>query len=506
MEQILKALSSASGTSIAVAVAIALMGGTALLLPRGDRRSLRLPFGFFIAHLIVRGIELLLEDGSAMAKAASIINLGALLICIGRTSVLLVIDVILGRRLERQLPKIIRDIIQGVVYFLLLLGLLRQLGLEPGQLLTTSALLTAVIGLSLQDTLGNLIAGLSVQIQQPFSVGDWIQFDSDPKHVGKVVEINWRATTLLTLDEMEVVVPNGTLAKAALRVYTRPTRLVRRSVFIGASYDVPPRKVVKTILAAVKDAPNVLKEPAPTVVLNDYKDSAIEYWLRFYIDQFGRRDIIDGDVRERIWYAFRRAHIEIPFPQHVVHMQEQTDETRAADRDQRIAKRERALQSVDFLKVITDQQRRDLADKASIRVFSPGERIVTQGDDSTELFLILSGETSVVLESEGTETEITRLGASQFFGEMALLTGENRKATVKAVRECELLVIDHDTFEGVLQKQPEAVEELSRVLAERKLQLDEHNARLSGEERKAVVQRESSQLIGKIRRLFKLGN
>ncbi|NUP08586.1 MAG: mechanosensitive ion channel [Polyangiaceae bacterium] len=504
MEHLFKTLSSASGITITSVVAVALLGMTALLMPRADRHHLRIPVGFLIAHLVLRGLEFLFEEGSAMRKAVGIVGLAALLVCIGRTSVLLVLDVILGRRLDRQLPKIIRDIIQGVVYFVLLLALLRQLGLEPGQLLTTSALLTAVIGLSLQDTLGNLIAGLSVQIQRPFSVGDWIQFDADPKNIGRVVESNWRATTILTLDEIEVVVPNGALAKAALRVYTRPSRVVRRNIFVTASYDVEPGKVHQIILDAVKDAPGVLKEPPPTVVTNNFADSAIEYWLRIFIEQFPRRDIIDGGVRDRIWYAFKRNGISIPFPHRVVHMHTDSVETRERAELERTEDRNRALRDIHFLKVIGDDQRRELASRASTRLFSRGETIVRQGEDSAELFLILRGETAVVLQTNGVEKEITRLGPGKFFGEMALLTGERRKATVKALHDCELLVIDHNAFKSVLDEQPEVVEALSRVLAERQIQLDEHAASLSGDALATVVQRESSQLLGKIKRLFKL--
>jgi len=500
-----KALSHASGVTIASAVAVGLLAITALLMPVSDRRQLRLPIAFVVGHLVLRGVELLLEPGSAIQKAISLIGLGALLICIGRTSVLLVIDVVLGKRLERQLPKIIRDIIQGVVYFVLALALLRQLGLEPGQLLTTSALLTAVIGLSLQETLGNLIAGLSVQIQRPFSVGDWIQFDGDAKNIGRVMEINWRATTLLTLDEIEVVVPNGALAKAPLRVFSRPSRVVRRSVFFQAPYDVEPRRVHQLVLEAVRDTPGVLKEPPPNILTNNFADSGIEYWLRIYIEQFQRRDVIDGAVRDRIWYAFKRGGVAIPFPHRVVHMQTHSDESRARDEAEKVDERERALREIDFLKVLGSEPRRELARLAKPRLFSQGEVIVRQGDESTELFLILRGETIVTLESAEVETEITRLTSGQFFGEMALVTGEKRKANVKASTDCELLVIDRDAFEAVLRKHPEVVEELSRVLADRQLQLDEHAQRLSGEERATAVQKESSQLLGKIRRLFKLG-
>jgi small-conductance mechanosensitive channel len=207
-------------------------------MPPADRRQLRLPFGFFVAHLLLRGVSLLFEPGAPIHRAVSLLALATLLVTIGRSTVLLLLDVILGRRLDRALPKIIRDILQGLVYFLLLLALLREIGLEPGQLLTTSALLTAVIGLSLQDTLGNLVAGLSVQIQRPFSVGDWVQFDADKNNVGRVIEINgarmrWSRST--------VVVPSRALAKAALA--SRPTPTVRRNLFVQVAYEVPPKRV-----------------------------------------------------------------------------------------------------------------------------------------------------------------------------------------------------------------------------------------------------------------------
>ena len=504
MEQILKSLSSASGLSIAVSIALGLMGLTALLMPPADRRQLRLPLGFFIAHLVLRGVSFLFESGTPIHRTVSLIALGTLLVTIGRSTVLLLLDVILGRRLDRALPKIIRDIIQGLVYFLLLLALLREIGLEPGQLLTTSALLTAVIGLSLQDTLGNLVAGLSVQIQRPFNVGDWIQFDADKNNVGRVIEINWRATTLVTLDDVEVVVPNGALAKAALRVYSRPTTTVRRNLFVQVAYEVPPKRVHEVLLDAIKDTPGVLKDPPPNVVTNSYLDSGIEYWVRIYVNQFARRDIIEGAVRDRIWYAFQRTGIAFPYPHRIVHMQQHDEESRALETQRKALKREEALVGVDFLRVVTDEQRRELALRATTRLFSGGEVIVRQGDDTAELFIILRGEVIVLLEADGQESEITRLGAGQFFGEMALVTREKRKATVKAARDCELLVIDHEAFEAVLHQAPGVVAALSKVLAERQLELDVHAERITNEERTTLVERESNQLLQSIKKLFSL--
>src|SRR6185369_7136693 len=147
------------------------------------------------------------------------------------------------------------DLTQAVVYVIVVLLTLRLMGVEPTSLLTTSALLTAVIGLALQDTLGNLVSGLALQMQRPFEVGDWIQFDQDPRQVGQVTEVNWRATTLMTSDLVEVIVPNAFLAKAQIRNYSRPSTVSRRSVSVQGPYDESPHRVQDAIARALKGTP-----------------------------------------------------------------------------------------------------------------------------------------------------------------------------------------------------------------------------------------------------------
>lgn len=502
MEPFIKALGSASSQTIGLAIALSLIFATWVLVPVGDRKLLRQPFIYLATHLVTRVIELFFRDDSALGRMIGLVSLGALLATIGRGAVLLVFEVILHRRLSTPVPKIIRDIVQGVVYFVVVLAILRTVGFEPGQILTTSALLTAVIGLSLQETLGNLVAGLAVQIQRPFDVGDWIQFDAEPKHIGRVLEINWRATKLVTLDELELVVPNGLLAKAPLKNFTKPTPAVRRSIFLQIGYDVPPKQVHELVLEAVKSAPNVLVDPPPSVVTNDFKDSGLEYWVRYFIDEFHRRDGIDGGVRDRIWYALRRGGIDLAFPQRILHLNQVSDESRAADAEKRTTEKEAALEKVDFLAVIAPAQRHELAARATTRLFSPGEVIVRQGDESAELFIILRGDVVIVLENDHTSTEVARLSQGQFFGEMALVTGERRKATVKAGSEAELLVIGHAAFQEVLKKNPTVIEQLSEVLADRQLQLDATQAELTSGERASVKLETSSQLLGKIKKFF----
>lgn len=485
--------------------AIVLLLITRMLLPRKDRRQLRVPIYFLFVHIGALAIELFAPDSSSLQRALAFIAMVALLFAVGRLAGVLVLEVILNRRLGRPVPTILRDIAQAVLYVFLLLGALRAIGFDPGSILTTGAVVTAVIGLSLQETLGNLVAGLAIQLQRPFDVGDWVQFDGDSKQIGRVVEINWRATKVFTLDEVEVIVPNGLLAKAPISNFSKPTKVARRGVFVSVSYDVPPRRVHEAILEAIADAPGVLAEPLPSVLTHSFGDNGIDYWVRFYTEEFPRRDAVDSGVRDRIYYALRRADFAIPFPQRTVHLHQVSDESRARANEGDIAKRQRTLSQVDILKVLDPTLLKQLATLATTRLFSPGETIVRQGDDADELYIIEQGIVAVVLEDKGKKTsEVTRLGPGMFFGEMALVTGERRQATVRAVEECELMVIGHAPFHDVLAASPKLVKELSRVLAERQTLLDEHADQLSSDDRERQMNLKSLQFIDRIKNFFDL--
>ena len=495
-----------AGLAVAgLVIAIVLLLVTRSLLPSRDRKLTRMPIFLLFVYLGAAGPALLVPSGSSLKGALSFVALLSLLLAFGRLTAVLVLEVLLRRKLGRPMPTILRDIAQGVLYLFLLLAALRAIGFDPGSILTTGAVVTAVIGLSLQETLGNLVAGLAIQLQRPFDEGDWVQLEPDPKRIGRVVEINWRATKVITLDNVEVIVPNGMLAKAPIVNYSKPTKAARRSVYVTVSYDVPPRRVHEAVLEAIHDAPGVLADPAPSILTNNFGDNGIEYWVRFFTEELDRRDAVDSSVRDRIYYALHRANFEIPFPQRKVHLHQVSDETRARENDARIARRERALAKVDLLEVLDRGILWRLAAAATTRLFSPGETIVRQDDDADELYIIERGTVTVLLESKGKKaSEVTTLGPGMFFGEMALVTGERRQATVRATTECELMVIGHAAFHDVLAASPDMVKELSRVLAERQTMLDEHAERASSEDHEREVSLKSLQFIDRIKRFFEL--
>jgi small-conductance mechanosensitive channel/CRP-like cAMP-binding protein len=489
--------------SVGAIIALVLVVALGALLPAKARSLLRQPVLFLLIFAVAQGILTILPDTHGARRAASLASLTFLLASIGRSGVVLVLEVILGQRLIRPLPRIIRDIAQGLVYIAILLTVLRAAGFEPGSLLTTSALITAAVALSLQETLGNMVAGLAIQVQRPFAIDDWIQFDPETKHVGRVIEINWRATKVITLDEVEVTVPNATLAKAPIVNFTKPTATSRRSLYLQVPADVPPLTVQRSILDALEGSFGIVAEPPPSVVTNAFVEGNVEYWVRFFTDKFDKRDGVDGAARDRIWYAFARAGIPRAFPNRTVELHEISDATRAKAEEDKLKSRHASLGTVDFLRVLGEEQRMRLAFESSIHLYAPGEIVVHQGDKSAVMFIVESGE--VVVERErgnGKPEELARVGAGGFFGEMALMTGEPRNATVRAAVACKLIRIDGAALRTVFASAPDVAEHVSRVIAERQESAPLSMVPPSG--RDSTVEERSSLLLGRIRRFFSL--
>jgi small-conductance mechanosensitive channel/CRP-like cAMP-binding protein len=474
-----------------------------LVLPSGKRAKARLPLALILIHVLFVALEVAVPETAVASRPITVVATFTLLAAMARTVFLLIVEGVFAGRLGRPMPKILRDILQGAVFLGVIMATLRSAGVEPGSLLTTSALLTAVIGLSLQDTLGNLFAGLSIQAQTPFEVGDWIGFDDHPRNVGHVIEINWRATKIITHEEIEIIIPNGALAKAPIRNFSKPSPFTRRTVEVGCDYDASPARVREVILASLSGAMDVLAEPPPTVETAGFGPSSVDYKAHFYVSNFARRFAIESLVRERIWYALRRARISIPYPRRDVHTFVASDQVREAADAAAAGARVKLLERVDFLAVLPPDAIALLATLTETRMYGAGETVLEQGDVGDELFIVVSGTVGIVVgRSGGSIAELTRLGPGQFFGEMSLVTGDRRTATVRAITETELLVVGKAAFAQILTHGPELAEKIAEVLAHRQTELDEHLAARSRQ--KPEQDAEAVALLERLRNFFRL--
>ncbi|HSC86273.1 MAG TPA: mechanosensitive ion channel family protein [Polyangiaceae bacterium] len=478
----------------ATLLALALLAAAWLLLPRKDRSRLALPLGLWILHVLLVGVQSVLPARHALDATLRIAAQTLVLFGLARTAYLLLVHSFWFRRLARPLPKILQDVVQAFIYLIAFLFVLRSAGVEPRSLLATSAFLTAIIGLSLQDTLGNLFAGLAIQAQQPFSVGDWVELDGNAGHVGRVLEINWRATRVMTVDQIEVTVPNATLSKSSLVNFSRPTPLVRREVLVHATYEEAPERVRHVLLAAIDHLPDVLREPAPQVIAHGFTERGIEYLVRYFIEHYQQGEVTDGNVRERLWYAMRRAGFSIPVPRRQVEMLSRSER----DGGVRAATQVLLGQNVLF-QTLPSELLESLAEGCRRHRFASEEVIVHQGDATSEMYLIERGRVRIeAVEEDGSRCVVADAGRGEFFGEMSLMTGEPRSADVIACEETEVLVLDRAALEPVFARHPELAEHVSGVLAERQHRLAE--ARLA--ERPRHSHHEELELLSRIRRFF----
>jgi small-conductance mechanosensitive channel/CRP-like cAMP-binding protein len=487
--------------SVGLAVAAALVLALWVLMPRAERKKARLPTYLLAALVAVRVLHGLALSPGAL-RVLDVAGTALLLAGSGRAAFLLLVDWFFAHRLKSPLSKIFADIVQVVIYAVVVLATFREMGAELGSLLTTSALLTAVVGLSLQETLGNLFAGLAIQAQRPFRVGDWIQIEGTPdKSIGMVTEINWRATKLLTVDGIEIVVPNALLAKSPLRNYSQPIPASRRGIRVQAPYAMPPHRVETALLEALKGCPGVLEDPGPMTLVSEFADSGIEYALFYSIDEFSRRGAIDSAVRRRVWYAFQRAGIDIPFPVRQVRV-EQVSEARAREtEEERVRERVRWLRAVDFLDVLPQEALEHLARDSKACSYGPGEDVIRQGDEGTDLFVMKSGEAAVlVTQGDREAVEVARLGPGSVFGEMSLVTGERRSATVRALGPSELIVVAHSPFRYVLAQNPDLAQRISEVLASRQAAIEQANSAVEVHDRAT----QSGLLLSRIKNFFSL--
>lgn len=471
-------------------------------LPRGERYLVRVPLLLLGAHLVIRWLEGRAEQRSLDARLLAFFSVITLLGSMARSAFLLGVMSRVARRFTRPWPRILRDLIQAFLFFGVALIALRAAGVEFGSLLATSALLTAVIGLSLQEPLGNLFAGLALQAQPPFSVGDWVQFADGPNGTGRVLEINWRATHLVTIGEVEVIVPNGVMAKAQLKNFTRPTQLMRHETSVVLPDAVAPHRVQGIVLRALADVPGVLSTPPPSVLVGQFIDRGATYAVRYYIDDFAMLEPIEGELRKRLWYALRRERIELPTPRSRVEPMPEAlsvtslARTHAEPRPELSAR----LGAVDFLAGAKPEVLERLAHGTVSAVYALGETVIREGESGNELFIIERGSVQVqVQRNHGTRTQVAMLHAGHFFGEAALLREEQRSATVIAATECELLVISAGAFRAAAELDASLAERLTDKLASRLTEL--RNA-VSDVGRDDDDERRSVMLIERIKRFF----
>ncbi|PIQ26926.1 mechanosensitive ion channel protein MscS [bacterium (Candidatus Blackallbacteria) CG17_big_fil_post_rev_8_21_14_2_50_48_46] len=409
-------------------------------------------------------------------------------------------------RLGAVPPRILQDLFfaglmlfSGSIFF-------STAGYNLSALIPTSAVLTAVLGLALQDTLGNFISGMTLQMDHSLTVGDWIRVEGLE---GRVSEIHWRYLALETRNWETVILPNSLLMKNKVLVLGKrqhQPQQWRRWVYFQVDYQTPPSEVLaaagKMLQREAGFLPQVSDAPAPNCILISYELGYAKYAIRYWLTDLALDDPTDHEIRTRLYFALQRAGIQMAMTQQQIFMKEKLENSRLEITPADVTERINYLAPLELFQTLKPQEREWLAQKLVLAPFGKGEVLTRQGAEGHWLYIIQSGNVSVQMKNEqGLSKEVRQLGAGDFFGEMSLLTGAPRTATVIALSEVICYQLDKNTFQMILQKRPELAEYLADVLVRRQSEYRKVKKELA-QENEHSPSREN--LLEKISRFFSL--
>lgn len=396
-------------------------------------------------------------------KIFKIILWMALVVAIVRFLNSLIFGAALRNTSNQETSGLLRNVVSIIIYIVAFFTIYKSQ--YPNHDLTTlfagSTIIGVVLGLALQDTLGNLFAGLSLQADQPFEIGDVISITN--RGTGVVESVSWRGIKIRTFQNKLLIISNSSLGKEAIEVAPR-NNLNSRLVSFNTLYSDSPTKTIHHVREAVRQIENVSPKMRPVVRIRNLGESGIEWEVKYWLEDYTRFNDTDALIRQRIWYVFRRENIEFSYPTRTIHVETKPQEDVFEETDDDIFER---LSNVPLFAPLNDDETRKLAKNSLVRVFAPDEVIVRKGQPGGSMFVVHRGLVKIQVVEDKTPRFVAELNESDIFGEMGLFTGAPRSADVVAIEETEVLEIKHSAIKPLFEDNPNLVEAISQTIAER---------------------------------------
>ncbi|MFZ5477562.1 MAG: cyclic nucleotide-binding domain-containing protein [Myxococcota bacterium] len=388
------------------------------------------------------------------------------------------------------------ELVRGGAFVAVTMAVLTAAGLDFTSVVAASTVAAAVLTMSLQATLGNVLGGVVLQAEGSVRPGDWIQLEGGRQ--GKVREVRWRHTTVSTRDGDVVLVPNASLLGGAFSILGMPHRMW---VHFHVDFRYAPDRVVRVVTEALRASPmrNVAASPAPDCICLDLaRDSYAHYAVRYWLTDLAADEPTSSVVRGRVHAALRRADIPLARPSGTYFNIAQDDGADAAREERRRARAHATLRGLELFAPLTAAETEALAAQLVFAPFSAGETITREGAVAHWLYILHSGVAEV--RASGLDEAVARLEGPDFFGEMGLLTGEPRRADVVAASDVVCYRLDKVAFDRVIRARPEVAAEVSAVLARRRTALDAKREGVPAAEGREHTER--ARILGQIRAFF----
>ena len=366
---------------------------------------------------------------------------------------------------EESVPNLLFDLFGIVLFIAALIGVVGVVfGKSVGGLLATSGVLTGVIAFSVRDLIADVFAGIALAIEKPFKIGEWLQFGGGtPPETGRVVETNWRAVRMVTVQGRTMVMPNGVLTRREFVNLSKPERFFRTVKHICVDFSVPPERAVDIILSAIKATPGIVVSQAPLILIDELNERGTVFSIHFWVPDYPAMFLIERQVMVNVINFLNQAGYSPAYPKNEIdltwrHRREISQELEISS----------LIRRVELLKALTSEELDQLESKLAAVSFPANTVIVSEGEQGDSLFIVLTGLVRVTIQNGKDEIEVGTIKPGEVFGEMSLLTGSPRTASVTTVTDTALVEIKHHHLQPVLKANPAVIDQLSEIANTRK--------------------------------------
>jgi len=353
---------------------------------------------------------------------------------------------------QSKVPGLLRDLLRLV---LVAIGMAMVYsfvwGYEIQGAIAALGVTSIVVGLALQEPLGNLFSGLVLLMERPFEVGETIEVGTVS---GEVKEINWRSAHIEALGGAIQIVPNSKLNKETILNWSRPRPIRMELVDVAFSYQDPPYKVRQALTELLLQTEGVLKSPKPIVATLSYGEFSIKYRVIYRTAEQDRWPV-KNELVTRFWYMAKRHGFTMPYPVHVELQHQQ-------ERPFRAAPPEAADQLAQFprLPEIPSEDRA----RTRTLTFGAGERLFDEGDDLDGVYFVVSGVVSLQMITDGQANEIATIQAGEFCGETGMHGHQAADMRAVALEDTAVVVIAPDVVRHLFEASPRLARETGHTL------------------------------------------
>jgi len=410
-------------------------------------------------------------------------------------------DLYFEKKRQTTIPHFLREVVGGLIFLLVLLLVLSYGYHAEAQLkglLAGSGVVAIVVGFAGQNLFAGIIGGIAIQINRPYKLGDWLKVGDT---YAEVREINWRSTRLCTNDDIYLDIPNNEMVGHQIVNLHYPTELHAMRIRVGVEYKNPPNLVKEALARAAQGAKNVVPDPPVRVFLVDFADYAVIYEIKYYMGNHSRINETNDAVRTNVWYELKRRGITIPFPIRTLQVQRKA----ALPVQEEKAEALSILRAEPLFESLSEEQLNHVVQEARLKLFGRGEPVIEEGAEGDSMFVMLRGAANVFVSKNGSRIRVATLGAGNCFGEMSLLTGEPRSATVRADGDCYVMEIGKPVMAELLRDAPSYLEKLSELLAQRKMETEGILKEAPSTGEKVLKQRQyTATFLNRLRTFFEL--